>query len=493
MELVEVNLTEAEMIFYNLLNEERLFNPAKFKKALQQQRARKAEEYNQIIRHKMDEKEKKKNAKGKGKGRSHTPLQGQPSTSKTLKDLSPSGGNPGSPNTLTGVHSDGGKPIIKKGVQDKKPKEKIKKKQKVLGHIDVFGEQYQMATRIEDYNFFTDFNYGDIVIGFKNPFFDFQLKERQEIEMYQYNHLKELRNATMARLNMSARETKKMEANNAKMIQEIKDKFKKLTEDSKLNTRIDLQEAYDFYSKYMNLKPENQIESRKEEKQQKQAFANALIYFSDRYYVNDMGRIKPGKQPYSDCSSQSLKDFLMDSIFEFNLFHIIAKRKFYTRKDTNDRPIVGGTLEENPLAHHLMSKPIERPGLIKKIFSKVTLKDGFEQVMGEETNFFFIKRPEGLDTEDPALKQGDDKRTYKEIAADQYKAYLDLTVRLNDASLYYYRDFLAKKEAAALAEGDEQPMSPGLSRKQSRKKTRLTNQLHPTMSSTPTPFDCKLL
>lgn len=39
------NLNEAEQIFFHLLDDERLFNSAKFKKALQQQKSRRVDDY----------------------------------------------------------------------------------------------------------------------------------------------------------------------------------------------------------------------------------------------------------------------------------------------------------------------------------------------------------------------------------------------------------------------------------------------------------------
>lgn len=332
--------------------------------------------------------------------------------------------------------------------KDHKLKEKSKKKAKQLGQIDVYGQQYQGTALIEGYSFFQDLNFGDMAIVFNNPFYDFQFKERQDLEMYQFNHLKELRETTMARMNLSAKATKRMEANNQKMIQNIKDKFKVLVEkESGKNIRIDLQEAYEFYSKYINLKPENQIESRKDEKHQKMAFANALIYFSDRYYVNDMARIKLGKQPYSDCASQSLRDFLLDSMFEFNLFHKIAKRRFYSKKDGESRSIIGGTQDENPLGHYLQHKERPKPTWIERALSKNQRKEAFKQVYDEETNYFFVKRPDEIPEEEfIKLEKELNGRLPKHVAADQYKAYLNLTVKLNDATLVYYKDYIQKKE-----------------------------------------------
>lgn len=410
------------------------------------------------VRVKKDEKANKKKNKSKGKK-----LAGTASNNKAGNGLAPTMSvNPLGPAMsvlqppIQGVKTDGltiansnTKNIEK--LKGNLPKEKSKKKAKLLGQIDVFGQQFQAATLIEGYSFFQDLNFGDMALVFNNPFFDFQYKERQDIEMYQFNHLKELRDATMAKLNYTAKQTKKMEADNIKNIQNIKEKFKKLVEtESKLNIRIDLQEAYDFYSKFINLKPENQIESRKDEKYQKQAFANALIYFSDRYYVNDMSRVKVGKQPYSDCSSQSLRDFLFDTIFEFNIFHKIAKRKFYTKKDGQGNSVLGDTQENNPLGHQIEHKLKKKPNLIEQTLSKNQKKEAFTQVFSEETNYFFVKRPDNMKDDANQFKEKDDgKKTFKEIATDQYKAYLELTVKLNDASLHYYKDYINKKEIRA--------------------------------------------
>ena len=438
------------------------------------------------MQQKLNEEKTKKKTKNKNKGQPepNPRLAGSPSSLNIAgSTLNPSqSGNPGDPNSKAKLPNVDAAP---------KPKEKPKKKAKVLGAIDVYGDQRQLSMRVEGYNFFQDLNYGDMAIVFNNPYYDFQLKEREEIETYQFNHLKELRNATMARINMSAKETKKMEAHNAKMNQLLKDKFKKLADtESKKNIRIDLQDAYEFYSKFINLKPENQIESRKDENLQKQAFANALIYFSDRYYVNDMARIRPNRQPYSDLSSQSLKDFILDEIFEFNIFHKISKRKFYTLKDDNKKPKIGGTPEDNPLAYFIQHKEKPKQSLFEKAISKNEKHDAFKQILDEESNFFFLKKPDDITVDDQPKEGGEgaDRRTYKQIAADQYDVYIELTVKLNDASLHYYRDYMANKDKNAEkdAETKKQP---------ARKATRKATKRVTTVDNLSTPgnkaFECK--
>jgi hypothetical protein len=142
-------------------------------------------------------------------------------------------------------------------------KKKKKGGQKKPGFINIYGEQFQGNTKIEGFTFFQDLNYGDMVIVFNNPFYDFQLKERQEIEMYQLSHLALLKNKTMGKISMSPSETKKFEKRQADETARINQKFKDLAaNDAKKNIRIDLLDAYQYYNSFINIRPENLIESR---------------------------------------------------------------------------------------------------------------------------------------------------------------------------------------------------------------------------------------
>lgn len=102
-----------------------------------------------------------------------------------------------------------------------------------------------------------------MAIVFNNPFFDFQLKERQEIEMFQLSHLALLKNKTMGKISMSPSETKKFEKRQTEETARINQLYKKLAaEDAKQNIRIDLLDAYQYYNCFINIRPENLIESR---------------------------------------------------------------------------------------------------------------------------------------------------------------------------------------------------------------------------------------
>lgn len=143
--------------------------------------------------------------------------------------------------------------------KDLEKKEEKKRKAKQPGIIDIYGEQRMGSKIIEGYSFFQDLNYGDMVFTFSNPFYDFQLKERQEIDMAEFNS----KTTNVQKVQMSAAELKKREKDTAESVAKINEHYKVLaTEEVKQNIRIDLQTAYEFFAKYLNLKPEHQIESR---------------------------------------------------------------------------------------------------------------------------------------------------------------------------------------------------------------------------------------
>lgn len=462
MEGINEKLDQPETIFFHLLDDDKMFTHSKFLKALQQQKARKVDEY---LKSQIGSQKGKQGKKGRKGNKSHkTGAHGSNSKighteSAMVSPIHNPQSNLASPINVNAsqrqsdIHKSS-KPHSGAG-QSKKKDEGEKRRQKQLDLIDVYGLQYQGAKQVEGYSFFNDLNYGDMAMIFENPFYDFQLKERQEIELHQFNHLNLLGHKTKGMLNLSPKKTKKMELDKAKQTKKINEKFKKLTaEDAKKNVRIDLEQAYDFYSKYINLKPENQIESRKDEIHQKQAFANALIFFSDRYYVNDMARVKPDQQPYSDACTQSLRDFLVDSMFEFSIFHKIAKRKFYTEKETDGKDHAadspgrskigvkkGQEQQPNPLGEIIQTKPFKLQNFLERALSKNQEGGAFKQVTNEETNYFFIKRPDEINLE-LLHKEFPDDRTIdpKQIARNQYNEYIKLTKRLNDAAMNFYND-----------------------------------------------------
>lgn len=281
-----------------------------------------------------------------------------------------------------------------------KKKEVIQKRKKVPGMIDEYGDQRIKNKLIEGWNFFQDLNYGDMALIFNNPYYDFQFKEREELEMYEFNHLQQMNNRTQAKIQMTPEETRKMEFRQQQMSDKTSKKYKELRQiQAKENLRVDIEDAFEFFEKNLNVKPENQIESRKEEKKMKRAFINALIFFSNRYYVNDMGRIKPGKQPYSDLSAYSLREFLRDPTFDYRLFQAIAYEKFFAVSDeifNSDKDLVNipdaQKLAKESIGNTIIDKPQDKLGAFKRLFLEGDSQDLMKQQLREPSNYYLVKK-----------------------------------------------------------------------------------------------------
>jgi hypothetical protein len=168
-----------------------------------------------------------------------------------------------------------------------------------------------------------------------------------------------------------------------------------------------------------------------------------------------MGRIKVGKQPFSDLSSYSLRDFLRDNIFEFNLFHKIALTRFYY-PDELDKVVENSPKNPVPQADAQADAQVikEETGkndlnlfgpiadknkaklpLLDRMLAVETKFSSLTQKWNEPSNFFFIKRNE--------------KEAWSK---EQYAQYIALTEKLNTATLEYYK----KCQAQSNQNGEQQ-------------------------------------
>jgi hypothetical protein len=161
-----------------------------------------------------------------------------------------------------------------------------------------------------------------------------------------------------------------------------------------------------------------------------------LIYFSSRYYVNDMARIKPEMQPYSDLSSLSLRDFLLDSKFEFHLFHQIALERFYRPDQSLSSDVLKNVQH---LFAPIKDRARQKLSFMETLFKKDNVNSSLQLVTGEESNYFFIKKVE------------DGKNNWSK---QQYADYLNLVIALNDATLTYYELWLEERKRGE-AKGSE--------------------------------------
>ena len=103
-----------------------------------------------------------------------------------------------------------------------------------------------------------------------------------------------------------------------------------------------------------------------------------------------MARIQVDKQPYSDLSSYSLRDFLRDRIFEFNIFHQLAYTAFYKINTNSDDTADIRTAAA--LYDPIKDKPKPKRTFVQSMLSKQQYDNKLRQVFGEESNYFFIKR-----------------------------------------------------------------------------------------------------
>lgn len=425
----DFKLDKAEEMFKNLIDDERLFNTKKFEKALIQEK--------QNI---WDRKNKMKAAKRKRKAQKSAQQSMLKNSGNKGNDLNfgeeaafePGKAAAASQSALVDPNKEKLDQIKKKNQQTRSEASKLKR-EKAPGIVNVFGELMIGAKTSETYSFFQDLNYGDMVVAFNNSYYDFMLKERQELELYQLNHLEALKGKKMGKVSMSAEKTKKREKYMAHQTTKINEKFKKMREvDSKKNIRINLYDAYKFYNKHINVRSQGALEDNDDEKEQKRAFANALIYFSDRYYVNDMSRVKESKKPYSEESSYYLRDFLRDGLFEFNLFHRIAMNRFYYPQEESGN-------SENNIFGPIQDKPKPKLTLWERMMRKDNKECSIQQLFGEKSNYFFIKR--------------DDKEPW--IRA-QYQQYLNLTEKLNEKTLEFFK---VNQKSLDGAEGGEENAS----------------------------------
>lgn len=160
-----------------------------------------------------------------------------------------------------------------------------------------------------------------------------------------------------------------------------------------------------------------------------------------------MGRIKVGKQPFSELSSYSLRDFLRDNMFEFNLFHKIALTRFYYPDEPEKaaaeqkKPKQAGAQAEDSQANKqdankedankndlqlfgpILDKDKPKLPLLDRLLAVQTKFSVLTQKFKEPNNFFFIKRNE--------------KENWSK---EQYAQYIALTERLNTATLQFYKD-----------------------------------------------------
>lgn len=250
--ILDDELTLAETMFIDLLDDEKLFNRKKFEKALRQEKMNKITALKKEVHGGNNNKNSKQDRRSRSAAKTKTVNMIKGSSHAGIHDKKAAESS-----VLPQADA-----AAKAQVIIKKPKDESKKRTKQPGMIDIYGEQRVGPKEIEGYSFFNDLNYGDMVLAFSNPFYDFQLKERQEIDMFQLTHIEQLKDKNMGKVQMSATETKKKEKRIADMTTILNERYKTLAETKSLeNMRIDLKAAYSFFLKNLNIKPETQMDN----------------------------------------------------------------------------------------------------------------------------------------------------------------------------------------------------------------------------------------
>src|SRR3990167_4700934 len=442
-------LENSEELFFYLLEDERLFNRDKFRKALLDEKSSNFQKWNAEQKKKQELKDQRQAANKsmvsqKDKSKYISVMQepqkkptaefgGQNPGEKDLRSTSPP------PNLQSNAGPGEGHDVSHIGVSEMKPKPEAGKDdeleaflmrhnakkpdatKKEIGMINIYGEQMLKKNKVPMWSFFQDLNYGDMAIVFNNPYYDFMLKDRQELELYRLDYLEVLKNKEKGRVDMSPADTRKQEKFKQEQKDKINSKYKKLTEQMKdLNRRIDLYDAFEFYKNFMEGKSDSSDNQRKEKDKlvQREALMNALIFFSDRYYINDMKRIPMDKQPYSPIASYSLRDFLRDPTFKCRLFHRIAFTRFYLDWTNKDRK-----------HEYVKMMPRTTANLLDKFFQTTKIEDSIKLVTREESNYFMIKRYDN-----------------EEWNKNQFVCYQHLSNQLWRQTLTYYMDCINPHE-----------------------------------------------
>src|SRR3990167_6436569 len=469
-------LENSEELFFYLLEDERLFNRDKFRKALLDEKSSNFQKWNAEQKKKQELKDQRQAANKsmvsqKDKSKYISVMQepqkkptaefgGQNPGEKDLRSTSPP------PNLQSNAGPGEGHDVSHIGVSEMKPKPEAGKDdeleaflmrhnakkpdatKKEIGMINIYGEQMLKKNKVPMWSFFQDLNYGDMAIVFNNPYYHYMLKERQELELYRLDYLEVLKNKEKGRVDMSPADTRKQEKFKQEQKDKINSKYKKLTEQMKdLNRRIDLYDAFEFYKNFMEGKSDSSDNQRKEKDDdyhQRTAFMNALIFFSSRYYVNDMKRIEQTSQPYAKISAYSLRDFLRDPQFEFHLFHRLAFVRYYT--DWKDPDSSKKTQTEL-----LKVMPREKLTFYERFLGTETINYRIPLASKEVSNYSLVKKYE------------------EDWSREQFKLYQDMCIKLSEASLEFY------KYCKIMEDGDEKEnfASQQTKKEPDRRKTKI--------------------
>jgi hypothetical protein len=132
-------------------------------------------------------------------------------------------------------------------------------KAKIQLTIDLEGRIFQGANPLPDESIFKDLNYGDMVMVFHNPFYDFLFNERENLEMLKLKLKWEEKRKKEGNRKLDSKELRIKEAEDKREIAQLEEEFeKKRTKEGLRNDPISLLDAYNIYEAYVNILGKNE-------------------------------------------------------------------------------------------------------------------------------------------------------------------------------------------------------------------------------------------
>ncbi len=131
-------------------------------------------------------------------------------------------------------------------------------KAKIQLTIDLEGRIFQGSNPLPDQSTFKDLNYGDLVMVFNNPFYDFLFNERENLQLLLLKGKWDEENKKEGNRKLDQKELRNREARTKNEIARLEEEFEtmKMTKGLR-NNPISLFEAYNIYEDYVNILGKN--------------------------------------------------------------------------------------------------------------------------------------------------------------------------------------------------------------------------------------------
>lgn len=131
-------------------------------------------------------------------------------------------------------------------------------KAKIQLTIDLEGRIFQGSNPLPDESTFKDLNYGDLVMVFNNPFYDFLFNERENLQLLLLKGKWDEENKKEGNRKLDQKELRNREARTKNEIARLEEEFETLKMTKGLrNHPISLFEAYNIYEDYVNILGKN--------------------------------------------------------------------------------------------------------------------------------------------------------------------------------------------------------------------------------------------